>query len=44
MNEFAENPELCSEYGRRAEEAVRTRYNEEKMAEEIQAFLLDVLK
>ena len=44
MNEFAENPELCSEYGRRAEEAVRTRYNEEKMAEEIQAFLLDILK
>ena len=44
MNELAENPELCRELGKRAEQAVRTRYNEEKMAEEIQAFLLDILK
>lgn len=44
MNELADDPNLCRKFGKKAEEAVQTRYNEEKMAEEIQAFLLDILK
>lgn len=44
MNELADDPNLCRKLGEKAEEAVRTRYNEEKMAEEIQNFLLDILK
>ena len=44
MNDLADNPELCSELGKRAAEAVRTRYNEKKMAKEIQSFLLNILK
>ena len=44
MNHQAENPELCRKLGRQAEEAVRTRYSEEKMAEGIQNFLLDILQ
>lgn len=43
INDLAENPAYCAMLGEKAAELIRTTYNEENMAKEIQKFFFEVL-
>lgn len=43
INDLAENPAYCALLGEKAAELIRTTYNEENMAKEIQKFFFEVL-